>query len=156
MIGWTPAHVEWSEVTGLCGFRGWQLRKRKVLGWHDPGLRRNTWLGPNLQKKCGLVTGRNSLDAELGSCGMLMENSRPWLDKSVCQQRTLLLLWMCLSSKIAFFAEMVCTQVDCYRASPLPASWSVGGTRLGCARLCGLGLFVGRGSGQKCVTRHRP
>ena len=33
-------------------------------------------------KKCGPVTGRNSLDAELGGCGLLLENLRPWIDKS--------------------------------------------------------------------------
>ena len=34
-----------------------------------------------IHKKCGLVMGRNSLDAELGGCGMLMESSSQWIDK---------------------------------------------------------------------------
>ena len=64
---------------------GWQLRLWKVRSQsHDPGLHKNTWLGP-----CGPVTGQNSLDAELGGCGMLMENLRPWIDKCVRQERTL-------------------------------------------------------------------
>ena len=32
-----------------------------------------------------------------------------------------------------------------------PVLWYVGGLCLGCARHCGLGLFVGRGSGNTCV-----
>ena len=35
-----------------------------------------------IHKKCGPVQGQNSLDAELGGCGMLMENLRQWIDKS--------------------------------------------------------------------------
>ena len=37
------------------------------------GLYQNTWLGSCLQKMW-TVTGQNSLDAELGGCGMLLEN----------------------------------------------------------------------------------
>ena len=35
-----------------------------------------------IHKKCGLVMGRNSLDAELGGCGMLIESSSQWVDKN--------------------------------------------------------------------------
>ena len=72
------------------GLRSPQLRKRKMPGWHKIRAfhRKNTCLGPCLQKKCGLVTGQNSLDAELGGCGMLMGNLPPRIDRSVYEQRT--------------------------------------------------------------------
>ena len=35
-------------------------------------------------KKCGPVVGQNSLDAELGGCGMLMDNLCQWIDNCVC------------------------------------------------------------------------
>ena len=37
--------------------------------------------GPPPTKRCGLVPGNNSLVAEMGGCGMLMENLRQWIDK---------------------------------------------------------------------------
>ena len=40
----------------------------ETLGW-DP-----------IHKKCGPVRGRNSLDAELGGCGMLMDNLNQWIN----------------------------------------------------------------------------
>ena len=32
-------------------------------------------------KKCGPVSGQNSVDAELGVCGMLTDNTCRWIDK---------------------------------------------------------------------------
>ena len=65
------AQVVWSEVTRLCRF--WDGSCDRPLPKH---------LGSCLQKMW-TVTGQNSLDAELGGCGMLLENLRPWIDKSV-------------------------------------------------------------------------
>ena len=80
---WTDTvNVVWSEVTGLCGFWDGSCENGKcgagimiqaftdALGWAP------------IHKKCGPVQGQNSLDAELGGCGMLMENLRQWIDKS--------------------------------------------------------------------------
>ena len=36
-------------------------------------------------KKCGPLPGVNSVDAELGECGMLVEKLRRWIDKCVRQ-----------------------------------------------------------------------
>ena len=102
------AHVVWSEVTSLCGF--WDgscdngncgavimiMACSEVLGWFPIYKKCGPVVGPVLSsrpllkpmvgsqlQKCGSVTGQNSLDAELGCCGMLMENLRPWVGKSV-------------------------------------------------------------------------
>ena len=48
----------------------------KTLGWVP------------ICKKCWAVTGQNSLDAELGGCGMQLENLRPWIDNSVLTTNT--------------------------------------------------------------------
>ena len=78
------AHVVWSEVTGLCGVwegscengtRGAGLMIQiftKAVGWVP------------IHKKWSRVRGRNSLDAELGGCSMLLEISGRWVDKSLC------------------------------------------------------------------------
>ena len=77
------AHVVWSEVIGLCGF--WDgscdngncgagkliMTCSEILGWFP------------IYKKCGPVSGSNSLDAELGGCGMLTDNMCQWIDKCV-------------------------------------------------------------------------
>ena len=77
------AHVVRSEVIGVCGFwdgscdngkcgTGIMIQAfTKTLGWVP------------IYKICGSATGQNFLDAELGGCGMLLENLRPWIDKSV-------------------------------------------------------------------------
>ena len=44
------------------------------------------WAIVLVHTKCGPVRGRNSLDAELGGCGMLMENLSQWIDTSPCVQ----------------------------------------------------------------------
>ena len=79
----STAHVVWSEVIGSCGFRDGSCDNGKcgasiliqtfteALGWVP------------IYKKCGPVLGQSSLDAELGGCGLLMENVRPWIDKCV-------------------------------------------------------------------------
>ena len=79
-------NVVWSEVTGLCGFwdgscengtcgAGIMIQAlTKILG------------GTPIHTKCGRVRCRNALDAELGGCGMLMENLSQWVDKSLCVQ----------------------------------------------------------------------
>ena len=71
------------RCTGLCGFRDGSCDNEKcgagimiqvfakTLGWIP------------IHTKCGHVTGQNSLDAELGGRGMLLESLRPWIDKSV-------------------------------------------------------------------------
>ena len=43
----------------------------KTLGW------------ATVQQQCGRDLGLNSLDAEQGGCGMLMENWSQWIDKSL-------------------------------------------------------------------------
>ena len=43
----------------------------EILGWFP------------IYKKCGPVSGQNSLDAELGCCGMLTDNMCQWIDKYV-------------------------------------------------------------------------
>ena len=77
------ANVVWSEVTGLCGFwdgscedgtceAGIMIQVfTKTLGWVP------------IHKKCGLVGGRNSLDAELSSCDILIENLNQRINKSL-------------------------------------------------------------------------
>ena len=77
------AHVVWSEVTGLCGFWDGSCDNgkcgaktmiqalTKTLGWVP------------IYKKGWPVTGQDSLDAERGGCGMLLENLHSWIDKSV-------------------------------------------------------------------------
>ena len=32
-------------------------------------------------KKCGPVPGKSSLKAEMGGCGMLIDNSQQWMEK---------------------------------------------------------------------------
>ena len=75
------ARIVWSEVTGLCGF--WDgscangncgagifiMACSDLQGWSP------------IYKKCGPVPGINSLDAELGGCGMLTDNMCQWIDK---------------------------------------------------------------------------
>ena len=56
-------------------------------------FRKNTWLGPYLQKKSGPVTGQNSLDAELGGCGMLLTCVPGSTRACVNNEHQ----WMCLS-----------------------------------------------------------
>ena len=77
-------NVVWSEVTSLCGFwdgscengtcgAGIMIQAlTKILG------------GTPIHTKCGRVRCRNSLDAELGGCGMLMENLSQWIETKVC------------------------------------------------------------------------
>ena len=77
------AHVVWSQVIGLCGFWDGSCDNGKcgagvmimacseVLGWFP------------MYKKCGPVSGQNSLDAELGGCGMPTDNLCQWIDKCV-------------------------------------------------------------------------
>ena len=83
--GWI-VNVVWSEVTswdgscenGTCGAGIMIQALTKILG------------GTPIHTKCGRVRCRNALDAELGGCGMLMENLSQWVDKSLCvQQMTL-------------------------------------------------------------------
>ena len=77
------AHVVRSEVTGLCGFWDGSCDNGKcgagiVIQAFVESL---CWVP--IYKKCGPVTGQNTLDAKLEGCGMLTENLRPWIDKSV-------------------------------------------------------------------------
>ena len=70
-------NVVWSEVTGLCGF--WD-------GSCENGQELTKTLGRTpINTKCGRVRCRPSLDAELGGCGMLMENLSQWIDTSLCE-----------------------------------------------------------------------
>ena len=98
-------HVAWSEVTGLCGFWDDSCDNGKCgagiviqaftesLGW------------VSTYKKCGPVTGRSSLDAELGGCGMLLENLRRWINKkrALTTRHCSLAVDMSPLCKIAFF-----------------------------------------------------
>ena len=74
-MGWEGRREEgghcWSEVTGLC-----------VSGMAAGTCGAGIMIQP-IHKKSGPVRGRNSLDAELGGCGMLMENLSQWIDKSL-------------------------------------------------------------------------
>ena len=75
------ARFGWSEVTGLCGFRvgsndnGNCGRGTVIMAYSDL----QGWF--TFYKKCGPVPGNNSLDAEMGGCGTLMDNLRQWIDK---------------------------------------------------------------------------
>ena len=81
------ARVVWSEVIGLCGFWDGSCDNGKcgvgiliqafaeALGWIP------------IYKKCGPVVGQNSLDAELGGCGVLTDDLRQWIDKCVRWQQ---------------------------------------------------------------------
>ena len=77
------AHVVWSEVNGLCGFLDGSCDNGKcAAGIMIQAFTKTLGLVP-IYKKWGPVTGQNSLDAELGGCGTLLEHLRPWIDKSV-------------------------------------------------------------------------
>ena len=77
--------ITWPEATGLCGF------------WHGSCDNGNCGSGivimacsdlhgwSTFYKKCGPVPGVDSLDAELGGCGMLMDNLCHWIDNCVRQ-----------------------------------------------------------------------
>ena len=71
------------EVTGLCRFwdgscdNGNCVSGIVIMAFSDQhGC-------STFYKKCGPVPGNNSLDAEMGGCGMLVDNSRQWIDKCV-------------------------------------------------------------------------
>ena len=85
--GWVDTtRIAWPEVTGLCGFLDGSCNKGNcgsgivimacsdIHGWST------------FYNKCGLVPGVNSLDAELGACGVLMDNFCHWIDKCVRQK----------------------------------------------------------------------
>ena len=66
------ANVARSEVSGLCGF--WDDSCES--GTCGAGITIQAFtktLGCPIRKKCGLARGPNSLDAELGGCGVLMD-----------------------------------------------------------------------------------
>ena len=42
-----------------------------------------------IYKKCGPVPGRNSLDAELGGCALLVKNLSQWIDKRMSERQVL-------------------------------------------------------------------
>ena len=91
----------WAD-TGAKGRKGWtlpDLRGQKLpvsgfwVGSCDNGncggsivimayLNLHGWL--TFYKKCGPVPRNNSLDAEMGGCGMLMDHVRQWIDKCCC------------------------------------------------------------------------
>ena len=73
--------IDWAEVTGICGF--WDAScSDNICGasitilLFTKGAR---WV--TRYKKCVPLPGTNSLDAELGGCGMLMESLITWLRK---------------------------------------------------------------------------
>ena len=125
------AHVAWSEFTGLCGFAGgscgngkWEASIMikaftKTLGWVP------------IYKKCGLVTGQSSLDADLGGCGML---------------KTCVPGWTRVAVDVSLFYNCIFRWNALHAGGPLPSAPNTvlwyGGLWLGCARLYGLGLFV--------------
>ena len=69
------------EVTGVCGF--WDgtfdndRRERGIVlvAFSEP----HGWFP--FYKKCGLVPGNRSMDAEMGGCGMLIDNLQQWVKK---------------------------------------------------------------------------
>ena len=63
------AKVVWSDVTGLCGF--WDGSFHTIMGW------------ATIYKKCGPVPGKNSIDAEIAACSMLIESLKKRLDTCV-------------------------------------------------------------------------
>ena len=70
------------EVTGICGFWDGSCNNNMrgagiafLLYTRDTGW--ITW-----HKKCELVPGTNSLDAERGGCAMLIESLQEWLSLS--------------------------------------------------------------------------
>ena len=75
------ARIAGQEVLGICGFWdgmfdngkcgcGIVLMAFSVLhGWFS------------FYKKCGPVPGNSSMDAEMGGCGMLIDNLQPWMVK---------------------------------------------------------------------------
>ena len=120
-------NVVWSEVTGLCGFWDGSCETGqalpKILG------------GTPIHTKSGRVRCRNSLDAELGGCGMLMENLCPGIDKSTREQSSM--LWLCLSlSHNCIFSVECCSRGRNVTKPSSSILWYVGGLWLGCATLC--------------------
>ena len=73
----------WSEVTSLCGFTDGSCDD----GHRGGGIVIMAYLDMRgwftFYKKCGLVPGNNSLDADMGGCGMLMDHLLEWIDKCV-------------------------------------------------------------------------
>ena len=71
----------WSEVSGLSGFwdgscdNGNCGRGIVIMAYSDL----HAWF--TFHKTCGQGPGNKSLDAEMGGCGMLMDNFRQWIDK---------------------------------------------------------------------------
>ena len=80
------ANVVWSEVIGLCGFWDGSCE----IGTCGAGFMNNVVTEPldglRFTKSEAECWVENSLDAELGGCGMLMETLSQWIDKSLHEQ----------------------------------------------------------------------
>ena len=64
----------WFLLRKRCGARIRIQVFTQTLGWVP------------VHKKCGPVRDRNSLDAQLGGCGMLMASVNQWINKSMHEQ----------------------------------------------------------------------
>ena len=71
-----------TNVTGLCGF-GWAGDVTTAVAGVVLGPTRLVYFS----HQCGPVPRSSSLDAEMGGCGMLMNNLRQWIDKCGCYSR---------------------------------------------------------------------
>ena len=81
--------IDWTSVTGICGFWDGSCTE-KVCGAGITVSFFKQGLGWVIRyKKCGPVKSSNSLDAELGGCVMLIESRKIWMHK--CEKSSVLL-----------------------------------------------------------------
>ena len=72
----------WQEVAGLCGFWDGSYENGKcgsdiiLMAFSEP----QGW--STFYKKRGPVPGHNSLDAEMGGCGMLIDSIQQWIESA--------------------------------------------------------------------------
>ena len=76
-LGVDTAKVVWSEATGLCGFWAGSCENGTCGAGIMIQVFTKTWV--SIHKRCAPTRGRNSLDAELGGCGLLMDNLNQWI-----------------------------------------------------------------------------
>ena len=72
--------VVWPDVTGLCGF--WDGTCRDDVRGVDQDFHTDSGVYTSYEK-CGPVPGKNSLDAEIDGCSVLIESLKTWVEKRV-------------------------------------------------------------------------
>ena len=84
---WVDTRIAWQEVTGVCGFWDGSNDNGKcgggivLMAFSEP----HGWF--TFYKQCGPAPGNSSLDAEMGGCGMLIDNVHQWMEKCARKKR---------------------------------------------------------------------